>query len=80
MCGSSTGIGPCMQPGPDVGVDAVERRGGDADPDLPGAGGGQLDVLDAQDLGVAVLVESHCLHGVPPSFDRCASNPKHFEQ
>ena len=31
----------------------------------PGAGDGLLDVLVAQDVGVAVLVETHCLHREP---------------
>ena len=49
----------------DVAVDGVERRRGDADPDLAGAGDGLLHVLVAQDVGVAVLVETHCLHAEP---------------
>ena len=47
----------------DASVDAVERRCGDAEAHLAGAGGGRLDVLVAEDVGAAVLVETHCLHG-----------------
>ena len=54
----------------DVAVDAVERRRGDAHPHLPGAGDGLVDVLVAQDVGVAVLVESNCLHRWCLTLDR----------
>ena len=46
----------------DAVVDGVERRRGDAEPHLAGTGDGLLDVLVAEDVGVAVLVETHCLH------------------
>ena len=46
----------------DAAVDRVERRRGDAEADFAGAGDGLLDVLVAEDVGVAVLVETHCLH------------------
>ena len=49
----------------DAGVDGVERRRGDADAHLAGAGDGLLDVLVAQHVGIAVLVKSHCLHLEP---------------
>jgi hypothetical protein len=49
----------------DTGVDGVERRGGNADSRLPGAGGGTFHVLVEQDVGIAVLVETHCLHCEP---------------
>ena len=61
----------------DAAVDGVERRRGDADPDLPGAGDGLLHVLVAQDVGVAVLVETHCLHsGLAFTAVDVASNSK----
>jgi hypothetical protein len=47
-------------------VEEVERRGGDGDPHLAGTRDRSLDVLVAQDARVAVLVESHGLHGEPP--------------
>ena len=50
------------EPGPDVRVDAVERRRSDPDTHLAGARGGVVDILVAQDVWVAVVVESHCLH------------------
>ena len=53
---------------------------GDAEPHLAGAGDGLLDVLVAQDAGVAVLVETHCLHVEPRLRGgmKCASNSKHL--
>ena len=51
----------------DAVVDRVERRRGDADPHLAGAGDGLLDVLVAQDARVAELVETDCLHPATPS-------------
>ena len=51
----------------DAVVDGVERRSGDPQPHLAGAGDRLLDVLVAQDARVAVLVEPHCLHGKPRS-------------
>ena len=60
-------------PGPDVAVDAVERRGCNPHPHLALAGDGVVDVLHAQNLGVAVLVKTHCLHDcssyLPVSFE-----------
>ncbi len=47
----------------DVAVDRVERGGGHPDQDLTGAGDRLLHVLVTQDARVAVLVETHCLHG-----------------
>ena len=46
----------------DAAVHRVERRRGDAEADFAGAGDGLLDVLVAEDVGVAELVETHCLH------------------
>jgi hypothetical protein len=53
----------------DVAVDAVERCRGDPDQNLPNAGNGLLDVLVTQDARVAILVETHCLHGKTSSLD-----------
>jgi hypothetical protein len=51
----------------DVAVHAVEARRHDLDPHLPLTGDGLLDVLEAQDVGSAELVEPHCLHRLGPS-------------
>ena len=64
--------------GADVGVDAVERGRGHADPHLTGTGDWGVDVLVTQDLRSAVLVEHNCLHVRSlPRVRVCASNPKH---
>ncbi len=49
--------------GPDVDVEVVERGGVDAQDDLAGARPGVGDVLDAQHLGAAELVEAQGSHG-----------------
>jgi agmatine deiminase len=49
--------------GADVVVDRVERRGRHPHQHLPGAGDRTVDVLVAQDLAAAELVETYCLHG-----------------
>ena len=48
--------------GADVPIDGVEARRGDPHPNLTVTRDGLLDVLVAEDVGVAELVESHCLH------------------
>ena len=53
----------------DAAVHRVERRRCDAEADFAGAGDGLLDVLVAEDIGVAVLVETHCLHLGPRFVD-----------
>ena len=49
----------------DATVDLVERRGGDAEADFAGTGGGLIDVLVAEDVRVAELVETNRLHLKP---------------
>jgi hypothetical protein len=51
--------------GADVALDRVERRRRHPDPDLADARDRLVHVLVAQDLGGAVLVETHCLHDDP---------------
>jgi hypothetical protein len=62
MWGNTTGNGPWRYPPRDAVVDGIERRRCDADPNFPGAGGGLFDVLVAQDVRIAELVKSNCLH------------------
>jgi hypothetical protein len=48
-----------------VDVEVVERRGGDVDDDLARAGNGIGEVLDAQHVGSAELVEDDRFHVAP---------------
>jgi hypothetical protein len=60
-----------QEPAPHPVVRRVERRGGDAQSHLPGARGGLLDVLGAEHLRTADLVEPYCLHD--RALRRCCS-------
>jgi hypothetical protein len=42
----------------------VEPRSGDAKKDLTGPGCGAVNLLDSENAGGSVLVETYCLHGV----------------
>jgi hypothetical protein len=46
----------------DTGVDAIERRRGNADPNLARIRSRLLDLLVAEHIRPAELVEAHCLH------------------
>ena len=63
VCGSVTGKGPGQVAAADAGVDSVEGGRRYVDPYLTCTRLGRLDVLDAEDVGVAELVEPDCLHG-----------------
>ena len=62
---SPLGNGERVQPGPVVGVDEIDPDGGVPDAGLALAGFADLDVLPAEDLGAAGLVDADGFrHGV----------------
>ena len=63
MWGSVSGIGPCISPARMLPSTPLNDVPATRTLTCAGARHGQVHVLVAQDVGVAVLVESDCLHG-----------------